>query len=171
MIAWIARMSMNGSSSSPTTFPPDDIGTYISGLSNSAAMLGREESYVFFGVDDKTHEIKGTTFNQNEFVNGNEPLLHYLVRQLSPSVAFYFEEMKVDSKRIVALVIPAAKTVLTGFKDIRYIRIGSSREKLSKYPQREAKLFSVLTFGMPTVLTVESKRQHQTFNQLLGITG
>lgn len=171
MIAWIARMSMNGSSSSPTTFPPDDIGTYISGLSNSAAMLGREESYVFFGVDDKTHEIKGTTFNQNEFVNGNEPLLHYLVRQLSPSVAFYFEEMKVDSKRIVALVIPAAKTVPTGFKDIRYIRIGSSREKLSKYPQREAKLFSVLTFGMPTVLTVESKRQHLTFNQLLGITG
>lgn len=150
---------------------PDDVGTYISALSNSAAMLGREESYVFFGVDDKTHEIKGTTFNQNESVNGNEPLQHYLARQLSPSVAFYFEEMMVDSKRIVALVIPAAKTVPTGFKDVRYIRIGSSREKLSKYPQREAKLFSVLTFGMPTVLTVESKRQHLTFNQLFGYYG
>ena len=74
---------------------PDDIGTYISALSNSAAMLGREDSYVFFGVDDKTHEIKGTTFNQNESVNGNEPLQHYLARQLSPSVAFYFEEMKI----------------------------------------------------------------------------
>lgn len=47
---------------------PDDIGTYISALSNSAAMLGREDSYVFFGVDDKTHEIKGTTFNQNESI-------------------------------------------------------------------------------------------------------
>ena len=150
---------------------PDDIGTYISALSNSAAMLGREESYVFFGVDDKTHEINGTTFNQNESVNGNEPLQHYLARQLSPSIAFYFEEMKIDSKRIVALVIPAAKTVPTGFKDIRYIRIGSSREKLSKYPQREAKLFSVLTFGMPSVLTVESKRQHLTFNQLFGYYG
>ena len=103
---------------------PDDIGTYISALSNSAAMPGREESYVFFGVDDKTHEIKGTTFNQNESVNGNEPLQHYLARQLSPSVAFYFEEMKITYKRIVALVIPAAKTVPSGFKDIRYIRIG-----------------------------------------------
>lgn len=29
---------------------PDDIGTYISALSNSAAMLGREESYVFFSA-------------------------------------------------------------------------------------------------------------------------
>lgn len=150
---------------------PDDIGTYISALSNSAAMLGREDSYVFFGVDDKTHEIKGTTFNQNESVNGNEPLQHYLARQLSPSVAFYFEEMKIEGKRIVALVIPAAQTVPTGYQDIRYIRIGSSREKLSKYPQREAKLFSVLTFGMPSILTIESKRQQLTFNQLFGYYG
>lgn len=150
---------------------PDDIGTYISALSNSAAMLGREDSYVFFGVDDKTHEIKGTTFNQNESVNGNEPLQHYLARQLSPSVAFYFEEMKIEGKRIVALVIPTAQTVPTGYQDIRYIRIGSSREKLSKYPQREAKLFSVLTFGMPSILTIESKRQQLTFNQLFGYYG
>lgn len=55
---------------------PDDIGTYISALSNSAAMLGREDSYVFFGVDDKTHEIKGTTFNQK---NPSTEMSHFSI--------------------------------------------------------------------------------------------
>ena len=38
---------------------PDDIGTYISALSNSAAMLGREESFVFSAWMTRHMKSKG----------------------------------------------------------------------------------------------------------------
>ena len=71
-----------------------------------------------------------------------------------------------NNHRLVVLVIPSAKTIPTSYKDIRYIRIGSSKEKLKKYPEREAFLFSVLTFGLPTITNIESEYQDLTFNQL-----
>lgn len=149
----------------------DNLGEYISALSNSAAILGKDFSYIFFGVNDKTHEIKGTTFNQNVSVNGNEPLQHYIARQLIPSIAFYFKEFIYNEKRILALVFPAAKTIPTAFKNTRYIRIGSSKEDIKKFPEREAYLFSVLTFGRPTIISVEAERQDLSFNQLFGYYG
>ncbi len=66
------------------------------------------------GVNDKTHEIVGTTVNFDKDIN-NEPYKHYLARNLKPSVAFEVEETKIDGKRIVALTIPAAKSVPTKF--------------------------------------------------------
>ena len=41
----------------------DRIGKYISGLANSACFCGREHGYVVWGVDDDTHEVKGTAFD------------------------------------------------------------------------------------------------------------
>lgn len=43
----------------------------------------------------------------------------------------------IAGKRVVVLVIPAAQKVPTAFAGIRYIRIGSSKENLMKYPERE----------------------------------
>ena len=71
----------------------------------------------------------------------------------------------------MALVIPAAKTIPTAFKNTRYIRIGSSKEDIKKFPEREAYLFSVLTFGRPTIISVEAERQDLSFNQLFGYYG
>ena len=150
---------------------PKDLGIYISAMSNSAAMLGKENAFLFFGINDKTHKIEGTKFNYNSSVNGNEPLVHFIARQLNPSVAFFFDEFIYENERIVILVIPAAKIIPTSFDNIRYLRIGSSKEDLRKYPQRESKLFSILTFGESTVLTVESSRQDLSFKQLFGYYG
>ena len=72
-------------------YKPDELGEYISALSNSAAYEGKKQAYFVWGVDDATHEIKGTGFNYNQDVK-NEPLKHYLARQLSPDVNFTFEE-------------------------------------------------------------------------------
>lgn len=48
----------------------------------------------------------------------------------------------------------------------RYIRIGSSKENIRRYPAREAFLFSALTFGIETINSKESEYQDLTFNQL-----
>lgn len=147
-------------------FKPDELGEYISSISNSAAILGKKEGYFVWGLDNETHEIVGTDFDSDQEIN-NEPLKHYLARQLTPDTNFYFDEEIINNKRVVLLTIPAAKTVPTAYKKIRFIRIGSSKEKIEKYPEREAYLFSVLRNGIPTIENTESKYQNLTFEKLM----
>lgn len=141
------------------------IGEYISAISNAAALRGKESGYFIWGVNNETHEIVGTTVNYQKYYN-KEPFQHYLARLLTPDLYFSFNEIEVQGKRVVVLDIPAAKTVPTSFDGIRYIRIGSSKEKINKYPEREAQLFNVLTNGLPTIETVESEYQDLTFVRL-----
>jgi predicted HTH transcriptional regulator len=51
---------------------PQEIGEDISALSNAAALLGRTHGFLVWGVDDKTHEIKGTTFKFSQAKQGAE---------------------------------------------------------------------------------------------------
>ncbi|MDO5331135.1 MAG: putative DNA binding domain-containing protein, partial [Bacillota bacterium] len=147
-------------------FNEDNIGEYISALSNSAAILGKPFAYMFWGISNKDHSSVGTSVNFDKEIN-NEPLQHYLARNLNPSISFYFDELKYEKKRIVALVVPAAQIVPTAYKNERYIRIGSSKENIKKYPEREAFLFSALTFGLPNINNKASEYQDLTFEQLL----
>ncbi len=124
-------------------FVADELGEYISALSNSAAIAGRKYAYFEWGIYDKTHEIAGTGFNCNQDVR-NEPLKHYLARQLSPDINFVFEDVIIEDKKLTLLAIPAAKTVPVSFARERYIRIGSSKENLRKYRYRD---FSIEKMG------------------------
>lgn len=141
------------------------IGEYISSLSNAAALFGEKYGYLVWGVNDKTHEIVGTNFDYTVDVK-NEPLQHYLARQLFPDNNFCFEEVKVDEKRLVIMQVPAAQKVPTSFDGIRYLRIGSSKVNLAKYPDREANLFQILNVGLPTVNNIVSEYQDLTFDKL-----
>ena len=93
-------------------------------------------------------------------------LEHWLARQVAPDIAFSFDECKIGSKRVVVLTIPAAKQVPTTFSGERHFRIGSSLERLNKYPQREAKLFDVLRNGFPSMEATASRYEDLTFDQL-----
>ena len=124
-------------------FEPDTLGEYVSALSNAAAFHHKEKGYFIWGVNDESHEIVGTTFNQYRDYN-KEPYQNYLARNLSPSVNFEFEEIEIDNNRVVVLVIPAAEEIPTAYKEKRYIRIGSSKANLKDYPKREIQLFKIL---------------------------
>ena len=58
-----------------------------------------------------------------------------------------------DGKRVVVLFVPAARIVPTAYREERYIRIGSSKENLKRYPDTEAELFRIL-----------NEKQHPTDN-------
>ena len=64
-------------------FEPEQLGQYISALSNSAAMEGRSKAYFVWGIDDRTHNIIGTDFDPDCNVK-NEPLKHFLSRGTFP---------------------------------------------------------------------------------------
>jgi ATP-dependent DNA helicase RecG len=146
-------------------FEPHGIGEYISALSNAAALKGKTNAYFIWGINDKTHEITGTSINYQKDVK-NEPFQHYLARSVSPDIGFTFHEIKINEKRVVVLDIPAAVKVPTSFDGIRYIRIGSSKESVAKYPEREAQLFDVLKNGLPSICNTESEYQELSFERL-----
>jgi len=144
----------------------DEIGEYISALSNSAAIEGKENGYIVWGIHDKTHKIVGTTFNPNKDIN-NEPLKHYLYRKCYPRINFSFKLFEIEGKRVVLLTIPAAKTIPTSYDGERYIRIGSSKETIKRYPEKESTLFNVLEHGLPSIENTPSEYQDLTFEKLL----
>ena len=151
-------------------FEPDTLGEYVSALSNAAAFHHKEKGYFIWGVNDVTHEIVGTTFNQYRDCN-KEPYQNYLARNLSPSVNFEFEEIEIDNNRVVVLVIPAAEEIPTAYKEKRYIRIGSSKANLKDYPKREIQLFKILDGRVETIESLPAKYQELTFQKLFGYYG
>ena len=50
-------------------FEKDQLGEYISSLSNSAAILGKECAYMIWGITDLDHKIVGTSFKYDDDVN------------------------------------------------------------------------------------------------------
>ena len=129
-------------------FKPDDIGEYISALSNAAVMAGEPFGYLIWGIDNSTHAFTNTGFNYQKDIKsengGPEPFQHFLSRNITPSIYFHFDEDVIDKNRVVVLSIPAARKVPTEYRNIRYIRIGSSKEMLKRYPERETALFKRL---------------------------
>lgn len=148
-----------------------ELGEYISALSNSAAYVGKKTAYFVWGIKDKTHEIIGSSYNFDQNAKHGEPLKHYLERLLSKNVKIDFEEVFIEEKRLVVLLISAAKTIPVEWDETRYIRVGSSKEKLSKYPEREVFLFHVLRDGYPSIENTPSKYQELTFNKMFGYYG
>ena len=151
-------------------FEPDSLGEYVSALSNAAAFHSKKYAFFVWGVNNDTHEIVGTNFNQYRD-HKSEPYQNYLARNLSPSISFSFEECKLNGKRVVVLVIPAAVEIPTDFKNRRFLRIGSSKINLKDYPKREVQLFRILSSREETIETIPAKHQDLTFSKLFGYYG
>ncbi|MDD2260229.1 MAG: putative DNA binding domain-containing protein [Acholeplasmataceae bacterium] len=134
-------------------FNKDEIGEYISAVANGACLCGKEYGYILWGVEDNSRNVVGTNINFDRDID-HEPYKHYLARKLKPSVAFEVIERKYENKRVILLQVPASKSVQTKFNDVAYFRIGSSKEKLSKFPEWELKLNTILQEGYPTIVNV-----------------
>lgn len=96
----------------------------------------------------------------------NEPLQRFLARQIFPDNNFSFNEIYIDGNRLVVLQVSAEQKVPTSFDGVRYLRIGSSKVNLAKFPDREANLFQVLNVGLPNVNNIVSEYQDLTFDKL-----
>lgn len=146
-------------------FEPVALGEYVSALSNSAALMGKDFAYFIWGIDDATHQIVGTNFDQYRDYK-KDPYINYLNRSLSPRIHLEFAEDEIQGKRVVVLEIGAAKDVPTAFLHARYIRVGSSKDRMDNNPSKEKELFKVLERGYPTIVNTESDYQDLSFNKL-----
>lgn len=130
---WVELKENNGD--------PDEIGEYISALSNGAAYTGQARGYLVFGIKDETHEIVGTKYNPKALKKGNCELENWWATNLSPRVDVYIHEGIVEGKRVVLFEIDTAGSIPVKFKGSAYIRVGSYKKKLSEHPERERKIW------------------------------
>ena len=147
-------------------FHKDEIGEYISAISNSALLMNKDYGYLVWGIDDNKR-IVGTKINLKKDIN-NEPYEHYLARNLKPSIAFDIIEGNYQNKRIVVLKIPSASKIPVSYNNVRYLRIGSSKVKVDKYPDREVALFDALKNSKKSIVNTEAPdyMQNLTFEKL-----
>ncbi len=122
---------------------PEMVGEYISALANSAALHGKANAYVVWGVDDSSHKIIGTTFRPASSKVGKEELESWLLRLLAPKIHFRFHELMSDGKPVVLLEISAAFRHPVQFKNQEFIRIGSFKKKLKDHPEKERELWRI----------------------------
>ncbi len=121
---------------------PQEIGEYISALSNSASYHERDKAYLIFGVEDGTYRVVGTTFKPRQEKIGSQELENWLATQLNPAVDFTIHEFSFEYKPVVVFVIDATRHTPVSFKGKPYIRIGSYKKSLDDHPERERKIWN-----------------------------
>ena len=120
---------------------PDEIGEYLSAISNSAALHEKEMGYIIFGIDDETHEIVGTKFEPSKARVGNQEIENWLATLLTPRIDFRFICVDVEDQHVVVVEVPPAVNQPTAFKQLEYIRVGSYKKKLKDHLEKERNLW------------------------------
>lgn len=120
----------------------EEIGQRISALSNGACIHNQPFAYLVFGIEDKTHTIKGTSFRAKSHKKGEENLEHWLATRLNPRIDFTVYEFDYDASRYISMyVIPPAKYQPVEFLHQAYIRVGSITRKLNEFPEKQARIW------------------------------
>lgn len=133
----------------------DEIGERISAIANSACIDNKACGYLVYGVDDKTHEIIGTTFKPSQKMVGNNELENWLIQNLTPHIDFRIYEFQCDGKDIAIFEIPAAENEPVDYKKVPYIRVGSITRKLSEFPNKERKIWNNVKYNFETTIALE----------------
>lgn len=121
----------------------EEIGERISALANGACLNNKQNGFLIFGVEDKTHTIKGTTFKVKSATQGKEELENWLIQRLDPRIDFKtYEFFYSENIRISMFVIPASINRPVKFLNQAYIRIGSYTRLLKDFPEKEAKIWN-----------------------------
>ncbi|MEZ5069574.1 MAG: putative DNA binding domain-containing protein [Bacteroidales bacterium] len=113
-----------------------DIGEYISALSNSACIHDENFGYLVFGIADQSHEIVGTTFSPFQKGKGNEDLIPWISRLLEPRIHFEHFQIEVQGKSVVVFRIRASVNTPVKFSGEAYVRVGSYKKKLKDFPEK-----------------------------------
>ena len=129
-------------------YDPENIGQYISALSNAAAINGVQYGYLIFGISDSSHDIVGTNIVLKSCKKGNEELESWITRLLNPKIQFNFYDIIINEKKLAIVEIKRAEYTITKFRNIAYMRIGTNKKPLNEFIGKEKELWRVIS-SMP----------------------
>lgn len=143
---------------------PEEIGQYISALSNSAALGRRSAAYIVWGIENGSHQIVGTTFKPRATKVKGQELENWLITQLDPQVGLSIQEGEIGGQRVVLFEVQPANHRPVAFRVVEYIRVGSYKKKLKDHPEKERalwRLFDEISFKngpvVPPVTNADAK--------------
>lgn len=120
----------------------DEIGKYLSALSNGASLQNEKYGYLIFGIDDATLQVVGTNFNPLLKKIGNEELENWLLQRLSPRVDVAIIVSNFNDKQLVIFQVQAANGQPTCFMHHDFVRVGSITRSLKEFPEKERKIWA-----------------------------
>lgn len=121
---------------------PQEIGEYISALSNSACYHNQRYGFLVFGIEDETHRLVGTDFHPLHEKKGNQELENWLATQLNPRIDFNIFEVTHTALHFAIFRVEATRNMPVNFRGVPYIRIGSYKKQLDDHPERERKIWN-----------------------------
>lgn len=124
-------------------FDPDEFGQYVSALANAAMLEDKRHAFLIYGVDDKTHEVVGTTINLRREKKGGAIFEIWLSQMLSPKINISFETCFINGRRVEIACIEPAYDRPVKFMNSAYIRVGESKTRLENYPEKERMLWAL----------------------------
>ena len=123
--------------------PPQTIGEYISALANAACLKYKPKAYLFYGIEDGTHEVVGTSFDPyTEKGKGNQDLLPWITAGLIPNPGFEVSIVNHPRGRVVVFEIEPARGRPVRFYGESFVRVGSSKTNLKRHPVKEGAIWS-----------------------------
>ncbi len=126
-------------------FQPEQVGEYVSALSNSASLKGQPYGYLIWGIDDSTRKIVGTKVRLDSEKKGNMEFSKWLSTMLVPRIVFDTFGWEVDGLHLELLRVEAARNQPVKFKGEGFFRINSSNTNLKDYPNIERKIWTAET--------------------------
>lgn len=123
----------------------DELGHYLAGLSNAAALAHKRYGYLIVGINDDRHEVVGTAYDPYAATAKGQDLLHWLSRGFDPRVHVSAEAVAHPDGRVVVFEVGAARDRPVSFYGKAKIRVGSSLTNLSEHPELERALWNLQT--------------------------
>ncbi len=121
---------------------PQEIGEYISALSNSACYHKQQYGYLVFGIQDGSHRLEGTDFHPLYEKKGNQELENWLATQLNPRIDFNIYEFTYNDKHFALFRVSATQNTPVSFRGVPFIRIGSYKKPLKDHPEKERAIWN-----------------------------
>ena len=118
-----------------------EIGEYISSLSNSANLNSQPFGYLVWGIQDSNHNIIGTTFKPKSVKEGNQDLEFWLNQNINPKINIFIYEFTSLGYSVSLIKISAAIDRPIKFKHEAFVRIGSVKTNLKNYPEKERQIW------------------------------
>jgi len=119
------------------------LGEYLSALANSACLLGKPRAYLVFGIEDGSHAAVGTDFDpQAETGQGKQLMPLWLALGLHPNVGFEIHIWQYHGQRVVLFEVHPAFDRPVEFYGKAYVRNGTSKTLLVRYPEKERAIWT-----------------------------
>jgi ATP-dependent DNA helicase RecG len=110
-------------------YDPEEIGEYLSALSNGACLAGRPKGYLVFGIEDESHDVVGTHFDPyREKAKGNQNLIMWLTMGLQPNVGFTIHQLNHPNGPVVIFEIGLAWDRPVTFSGKAFIRMARVKQ-------------------------------------------